>query len=194
VRNRKRSRRLSLAVAALVLSLASSLAAQTPQWKSFGTAAEGFQALFPSTPEARKNSVSAGANSYELRSYVAQTGSVTLYVAVCDYGLKGHSADPGNILADAEKAAATHMAATILIEKTITLDANSGDAAQTAPIHGIEFEAANDKMQLIARIYISGGVLYQVMVTSPANEKFADTARFLASFRLLPLTRPESSN
>jgi hypothetical protein len=186
VPTRQSTRPLRSGFAAVLVFLASSLAAQSPQWKLFGTAAEGFQALFPSTPEASKNSAPAGASSYELRSYSAQAGSSVLYIGVCDYGPKGRAADPEKILADAEKSAVAHSAAAILSEKITTLDAAPASVSHSTTIDGIEFEAANDRMHIVSRIYLADGVLYQIMVTSPLYETFADTTRFLDSFRLLP--------
>jgi hypothetical protein len=185
VRTTQSTRSLQLAFIAAVLSITSPVDAQTEQWKPFAAPADGFQALFPSPPEVSKNSVPAGSETYELRSYVAVVGSTALYVGVCDYGARSRAADPGEILANAEKGAIEHMAAHILSERKITLDTGPGETAQAAKSHGIEFEAENDKMHFTARMYVAAGALYQVMVTSPPSEKFADSARFLDSFQLI---------
>jgi hypothetical protein len=185
VRTTQTTRCHQLAFIAAVLSMASPVAAQTAQWRPFAAPADGFQVLFPSPPEVSKNSVPAGGDTYELRSYVAEVGSAALYVGVCDYGARNRTADPGEILANAEKGALEHMAAHILSEKKITLDTGPGGTAHAATSHGIEFEAENDKMRFTTRMYVAAGALYQVMVTSPLNEKFADTARFLDSFQLI---------
>lgn len=184
-----RSRQLAFIATMLTiasaLSIASTIAAQAPQWKPFGSPAEGFQALFPSPPEVGKNNVPAGGDTYELRSYTAEVGSTALYVGVCDYGARGQAADPDEILANAKKGAIEHVAAHILSERKIALDTGPGDSAHPAANHGVEFEAENDKMHFTARMYMAAGVLYQVMVTSPLNEKFTDTLRFLDSFQLI---------
>jgi hypothetical protein len=185
MRTMQKNRCLPLALTALVLSIASGLAAQTPQWKLFGAASDGFQALLPSPPEVSKNSVPARAGAYELRSYVTQAGATAFYIGVCDYGANGRAADPDDILAKAEKGAVEHEAAHILSENKIALDTSPGDSAHLATSHGLAFEAENDKIHFSIRMYMAAGVLYQVMVTSPLNDKFADTARFLDSFQLL---------
>ena len=185
MRSSQRSRCHQSVLMAAMLSIGSAVAAQTPQWKSFSNTTEGFQALFPSPPEASKNSVPAGGETYELRSYTAEVGSTALYVGVCDYGARGRTADPDEILANAEKGAVEHMAAHILSERKIALDAGTVEASHAAANHGVEFEAENDRMHFTTRMYMAAGVLYQVMVTSPLNEKFADTARFLDSFQLI---------
>jgi hypothetical protein len=168
-----------------VLSITSPFRAQTAEWKPFAAPTDGFQALFPSPPEVSKNSVPAGGETYELRSYVAEVRSTALYVGVCDYGARSRPADPDEILANAEKGALEHMAAHILSERKITLDAGPGETAPPATSHGIEFEAENEKMHFTTRMYVAAGALYQVTVTSPLSEKFADTARFLDSFQLI---------
>lgn len=193
-----RTRNLKLALAAVLLSLASALAAQTPQWKPFGTAAEGFQVLFPSHPEVFGNSVSAGEDTYELRNYLAEVGSTALYIGVCDYGATGAAADPDDMLSRAEKGVVEHISAHMISEKKIALDSGSGetghgDSGQGAASHGVEFEAASGQMRFTVRMYMAGGVLYQAMVTSPLIEKFADTARFLDSFQLLPRQAAEAA-
>jgi hypothetical protein len=185
MRTMQKNRCLQFALIALMLSIATALAAQTPQWKPFGAANDGFQALFPSTPEVSRTNVPAGADTYELRSYVAEVGSTAFYIGVCDYGAKGGAGDPDDILAKAEKGAVEHVAAHILSASKITLDTSPGDSAHLAASHGLAFEAENDKIHFSIRMYMSAGVLYQVMVTSPLSEKFADSARFLDSFQLL---------
>jgi hypothetical protein len=177
-----RTRSFSLALAIALLPFAAALAAQVPSstqappWKPFGSPAEGFRALFPSQPEVSKSSVPVGGDTYELRSYTAQAASTTLYVAVCDYGAKGLNADSDQMLSSAKTGAVEHMSAHLLSEEKITLNSS----------HGVAFEAESDKMHFSARMYMTGGVLYQIIVASPIDEKFADTARFFDSFQLLP--------
>jgi hypothetical protein len=171
-----RSLRFALVLAVALLSIAAGLAAQTPQWKSFGSPSDGFRALFPSEPEVTKSSVPVNGDTFELRSYIAEVGSTALYVGVCDYRAKGVAADPEDLLSNAKKGAVEHMNAHILSEKKIALDAN----------HGVSFEAESDRLHFSVRMFMAGGVLYQVMVSEPLSEKFADTARFLDSFELLP--------
>ncbi|MGO9338886.1 MAG: hypothetical protein ACLPY1_15415 [Terracidiphilus sp.] len=171
-----RTRNLPFALGLALLWLASALAAQPPPWRSFDSSTDGFRAEFPSVPEVSKNSVPAGGNSFELRSYVVAAGSTSLYIGVCDYGAKGAAAEPETMLSSAKQGAVEHMGAHILGEKKIALDA--------AP--GIEYEAESDTLHFSVRMYIAGSVLYQVMVSSPVNERFPDAARFLDSFQLAP--------
>lgn len=173
---------------ALVLAsagLAATLSAQSPNWKPFTSAADGFRADFPADPEVAENSVPVAGNSYELRSYTAESGSAALSVAVCDYGARGVSANPQQLLANAEKGSIDHMAAHLVSEKRIVLDSSASIVN-----HGLAFEAENDKLHFSVRMVLADGVLYQAMVATPLHQSFAESARFLDSFDLLPRTAP----
>lgn len=169
-----------LAIALGFVSLAVPAFAQALTWQPYSNTTDGFKALFPSDPEVSKNNVPVGGQNFELRSYEAQSGNTALYVGVCDYGAKGASANPDDILKSAKDGAVQHMSAHILTEKTMALGAS----------HGVEFVAESDKFHFTSRMYMAGGVLYQTMVISPIGETFADSARFLDSFALLP--RPQA--
>ena len=131
---------------------------------------------FPSAPIAGKQNISTTAGTVELRTYSAQDSSAELVAAVCDYGATASGKDPDVILDGAEKGAIGNFKGHMVSEKKITLGAN----------HGIAFEADSDSAHLSARIYLAGTTLYQVVVASPLNVPYADTARFLDSFQLLP--------
>jgi hypothetical protein len=178
-----KTRSLCFALGLALFLLAAVLAAQAPQWKAFSSSADGFRAMFPTEPEVSKDNVPVGSESFELHSYLSEAGSTALYVAVCDYGPKAAAADPQALLANAKNGAVSNMSAHVLTEKKIALDANPG----------VEFEAESDKLHVTARMYISGGVLFQTMVATPLNEKFADTARFLDSFGITRRARAEAA-
>ena len=178
-----KARSLCFALGLALFPLAATLPAQAPQWKAFSSSADGFRASFPTEPEVSKDSVPVGSETFELHSYVAEVGNTALYIAVCDYGPKGAAGDPATLLASAKDGAVSHMSAHILTEKKITLDSSPG----------VEFEAESDKLHIAARMYIAGGVLFQTMVASPLNEKYADTARFLDSLQLIPRPHTEAA-
>jgi hypothetical protein len=178
MRSLERTRSLSFALGVTLLWLASTLPAQTPPWKPFESSTDGFRADFPSDPEITKNSLPAAGDTFELRSYLVVAGSTALYIGVCDYGHKGASANPDALLASAKQGAVEHVHARILSERKIALDA----------ARGVAYEAESDTLHFSVRMYTAGGELYQVMVSSPLNERFADAARFLDSFQFL--TRP----
>ena len=162
------------------LSLASGLAAQAPQWKEFSNETDGFRALFPSPPEFTRSSVPIAGDIFELHSYDAQVGTAALYIGVCDYGAKGVAADPEELLASARQGAVEHMHAHLVSEKHIALDASTGTA----------FEAESDRLHFSVRMVLSGGALYQIMVSAPLSEPFAESTRFLDSLASIPPTRP----
>lgn len=98
----------------LVLLMAAALGAQTPQGRPYASSADGFSVQFPSEPELSRNNVPVGSATYELHSYVVETGGTALYGGVCNYGSSGAAADPDEILANAKKSVVEHMRAHIL--------------------------------------------------------------------------------
>ena len=173
--------RIPFALTVMSLWFASALAAQTPAWKPFSSASDGFRADFPTEPDVSKTSVPGAGEKYELRSYTAESGSTALSVAVCDYGAKGVSANPEQLLANAEQGSLDHMAAHLVSEKGIVLDQPPAIANR-----GIAFEAESDQLHFSVHMVLAGGVLYQAMVTTPRQERSTDGVRFLESFSLLP--------
>jgi hypothetical protein len=171
------------AITIVSLSFASALAAQTPAWQPFSSAVDGFRADFPTEPDVSKTSVPVAGERYELRSYTAESGSTALSVAVCDYGAKGVSANPEQLLTNAEQGSLDHMAAHLVSEKKIVLDPSPAIANR-----GIAFEAESDQLHFSVHMVLAGGVLYQAMVTTPRQERSTDGVRFLESFNLLPRT------
>jgi hypothetical protein len=178
-----KTRSLCFALGIALFPLTATLAAQAPQWKTVGSPADGFRASFPTEPEVSKDSVPAGSETLELHSWVSEVGNTALYIAVCDYGPKSASADPQTVLTGAKNGAVSHMSAHILSEKKIALNSSPG----------VEFEAESDKLHITARMYIAEGVLFQSMVATPLNEKYADTARFLDSLQLIPRPHTEAA-
>jgi hypothetical protein len=175
IRARVRAIRTLSILFALALSNAACFPLQVPDWKPFGSSNEGFHVLFPTAPETAKNTVPAGSESFELRSYVSEVGPTSLYVGVCDYGARGRTADPVTLLDGAKRGAVEHLNAHFLTEKKIELDSNPG----------VAFDAESDKLHFTVRMVLSDGLLYQMMVVSPLNQNYADTDRFLDSFRLI---------
>ena len=167
-------RRFALAVALLLFAVA--LTAQTPEWKPYNYPSDGFLVSFPSAPELSKDNVPTDGGNFELRSYIAEVSSTALYIGVCGYGAKAASADQDVLLDDAKKGAVANIKGRLLSDKKIALGA----------YHGVEFEAESATMHLSARIYMVGGVLYQALVISPLANRYADAARFLDSYQLIP--------
>jgi hypothetical protein len=168
----------AFALALALLFRVPGLAAQTPTWKTFSSASDGFSAQFPSAPAVARNTVPVGADTYELRSFQAEENATEFYIGVCDYGARGISADASELLASAEKGAVDHMNAHILSERKTSL----------GPIAGLVFEAESDKLHFSVRMYKSAGVLYQVMVATSLAGQYTDAARFFDSFALIPRT------
>ena len=170
--------RLTLTVALLALGLALTLSAQTPEWKSYSYAADGFSATFPSQPDVQKRDVPTEAGSFQLRSYIGQDGAVALFVGVCDYGAAAAGKDPDTLLQGAKNGALQNSKSHLLSEQKITLGV----------YHGVAFEAESDAAHFSARVYIVGTTLYQTLVVYPLGAPYAGTTRFLDSFQLIART------
>ena len=167
-------------VCVTMLCFAVALSAQTQQWKSYSYPSDGFSASFPGVPTQGARKVPTKTGSYESRSYIVAVSPTTaVYVAVNDYGANVASADPDAVLERAKQSAMPNFNSHLLREKKITFDG----------YHGIEFECENDRTNFVFRVYIVGSTLYQTFVMSPLGSKYADTARFLDSFKLIKRVR-----
>jgi hypothetical protein len=174
----------SLMAAALLLLPALALTAQLPTtssstppgWKTYSYPADGFTISFPSDPQTGKQSVPTDAGSFELRTYLVTPGSAALYVGVCDYGSAVAGRNPQAVLTGAKNGAIGNVKAHILTEEKVTLGVYPG----------VGFEAENDTMHFTARIYLVGTTLYQTLIASPLNDKYANPTQFIDSFQLIP--------
>jgi hypothetical protein len=151
-------------------------AAQTPQWKTYSYPADGFSAAYPSEPELQRKSIPTAAGAFELHSYITQDSAVALFVSVCDYGKAAEGKDPDSQLQTAKNGALQNSASHLVSEKKIALGS----------YHGLEFEAESDQAHFSGRIYVMGTMLYQELIAVPLGKPFADSARFMDSFRLIP--------
>jgi hypothetical protein len=82
------------------------------------------------------------------------------------------------VLTGAKNGAIDNVKAHMLTEESVLLG--------TYP--GVQFEAENDTLHFSARIFLVGTTLYQELTASPLTEKYADSTRFLDSFKLIPRT------
>lgn len=168
----------NLTVCLALLSLAAALSAQTTAWKTYSYPADGFSASYPSVPDVQKKDVPTDAGSFELRSYIGTDGDVAMFVGICDYGSKTAGKDPDELLQGAKNGALENSKSHLLSETKTTFGI----------YHGLTFEAESDQAHFSARIYMVGSTLYQTLVVAPLGKPYADTARFLDSFLLIPRT------
>ena len=151
-------------------------APQALNWKPYSYPADGFRISFPSAPEVEKNTVPTDVGKIELRSYTTMVSSTALYAGFSDFGTRIEGTDPDALLQGGKKGALSTSKSRLVSEKKINLGKNPG----------LEFEGEGDSFHLSARIYLVADVLYQTTVVSPINDRYADTARFLDSFQLIP--------
>jgi hypothetical protein len=167
-----------IALCVILLCAAAALGAQTPQWKTYSYATDGFSASYPSEPTLQKRDVPTDAGSFELRSYSVEVGPVALFAGVCDYGVHTAGKDPDTLLQGAKNGALQNSGSHLVSETKITLGI----------YHGVAFESESDSTHFSARIYIVGSTLYQTLVVTPVGTPFPDAARFLDSFQLIART------
>jgi hypothetical protein len=165
-------------VCAALLGFAAAVSAQTADWKPYSYQSDGFQASFPANPEVQRQDVSTESGSFELHSYTAQLGSVVAFVGVCDFGPKSTGRDRSELLQGTKQGVLINSSSHLVREKKIMIGIYPG----------LEFEGLGDSMQLTARIYMVGSVLYQTLVLSPLGNPYEDTAHFLDSFQLVSKT------
>jgi hypothetical protein len=182
IQEMRRTYKCHLLLAVTLLSFATALFAKTPKWKSYSYPSDGFCVFFPSDPKVERSSVPIDTITVELRTYTATSSSATLYVGVADFGAIALGLDPDALLQAGKNGGLSNSKSHLLSEKNIFL----------GKYHGLEFEAEDDKFYTTARIYLVGGILYQTMVASPIRTKYADTARFLDSFQLIPRVDSEA--
>jgi hypothetical protein len=151
---------------------------QPPIWKSYSYPVDGFTASYPAAPDLQKKSVPTEAGTFELRSYIGTDGDVAMFVGICDYGSKTNGQDPDVLLQGAKNGALQNSNSHLLSETKTTLGI----------YRGLTFEAESDQAHFSARIYMVGSTLYQTLVVAPLGKPYADTARFLDSFQLIPRT------
>ena len=166
------------ATAASATQAATAQSPQPPVWKTYSYPADGFSASYPSVPDLQKKEVPTDAGTFELRSYIGTDGEVAMFVGICDYGSKTNGQDPDALLQGAKNGALQNSSSHLLSETKITLGI----------YHGLTFEAESDQAHFSARIYMVGSTLYQTLVVSPLGKPYADSARFLDSFQLIPRT------
>ena len=138
---------------------------------------DGFRASFPSEPRVQKRNVPTDAGTFELRSYIVESGQVALFVGVCDYGAQVAGSDPAKMLQGAKNGALQNSKSHLLdgSEKLLTF--------QGYP--ALEFQSESDAAHFRARIYMVGTTLYQALVVSPLGTPYANTQEFLDSFALI---------
>lgn len=162
----------------VILSLSQQMQAQSENWQTYNYSSDGFSISFPAAPTTNAQNVPTDKGTFELRAYVAQSGSSAMFAGVCDYGTIMNGADPNAVLQGAKKGAADNVKAHITTETNITLGIYPG----------VAFEAENDSLHFSVHIFYVGTTLYQILTASPLKEPYSGTTRFLNSFQLIPRT------
>ena len=122
--------------------------------------------------------LSAGpSGTVEMRAnYVESPAS--LLVTVIDWGDKVAGVDPDVLLEGGKQGGLKNTNSHLISERKLSLNG----------YRGLEVESENDRFYSLKRMYMVGTTLYALIVTSSREKKYADTARFLDSFELIPRT------
>lgn len=177
MRVRERSRIDGLWVLALVLLIACATArAQSGTWKTYSYPADGFSISAPAEPQLTQQDVPTEAGNFTVHMYIVALENAQLVAAMNDYGSAMNGKDSQAIVDGAMNGAINNVKAHLIQSSKIAIGNHPGNS----------YEAENDQFHFSGRIYIAGSVLYQMMVVTPINQKYADTERFFASFQLIP--------
>ena len=163
-----------LVLALLFVSMGAS--AQSDTWKTYSYPADGFSIGAPGEPQMSQLDVPTNAGTFPVHMYSVSPGNAQLMVAMNDYGSAVNGKDPKTVVDGAMHGAVANVQGHLIQSSSITIGKNLGDS----------FEAETDQAHVSGRIYLVGSVLYQLMVFTPLNQSYADTARFFDSFKLIP--------
>ena len=162
-----------------LLCLATALSAQTDKWKTYKYPADGFHAAFPSEPKLEQTQKEAKLGSILMNSYCAQIAETSLCVAVIDQGPEATGLTPQMLFERTKLGVVAAPKTHKINDSEITLDGHKG----------AEIETESDALHAFTRIYLVDTTLYQTIVTFPLKRRYADTNRFLDSFKLISRTR-----
>lgn len=164
-------------VLTLVLLIACAAArAQSGTWKTYSYPADGFSISAPAEPQLSQQDVPTEAGNFTVHMHIVALDSAQLVAAMNDYGSAADGKDSQAIADGAMNGAIGNVKAHLIQSKKIAIGNHPGNS----------FEAESDQFHFSGRIYIVGSVLYQMMVVTPINQKYADTERFMDSFQLIP--------
>jgi hypothetical protein len=113
-----------------------------------------------------------------MRAYYVRS-SAELVVSVIDWGDKVAGVDPDVLLEGGKQGGLKSTNSHLIGERKLSLNG----------YRGLEVESENDRNYSLKRMYMVGTTLYALIVTSSREKRYADTARFLDSFELIPRTR-----
>lgn len=164
-------------VLTLVLLIACAAArAQSGTWKTYSYPTDGFSISAPVELELNQQDVPTAAGTFTVHIHVAIADNAQLAAAMNDYGSAVDTGDPQAIVDGAMNGVVNHLKAHITQSGKITIGKHPGNS----------FEAESDQVHVSGRIYLVGSVLYQLLVITPVNQKYADAERFMDSFELIP--------
>jgi hypothetical protein len=162
---------LTLAISAVVAQ------GQSSAWKTYSYAADGFSISAPSEPTFDKQEIKGELATTEMHSYIVDMKEAgVLFTSTTDASAAVKVKTSQQILDDAAQGAMENVKSQLVHKSNITLGGNPG----------VNFESKNEAQYFTARIYVVGNTLYVNVVVTTLTQPYAETARFLDSFRLIP--------
>ncbi len=149
---------------------------QNGTWKTYSYPADGFSISAPAEPQMSQQDVPTDSGTFTVHMHVVSLDNAQLVAAMNDYGSAANGRDPQAIADGAMHGAVSNVKAHLIQSSRISIGNHPGNS----------FEAEGDQFHLSGRIYVVGTVLYQLMVITPINQKYADIERFMNSFQLIP--------
>lgn len=152
--------------------------AQSSSWKTYDYPADGFSVSLPSAPTVQEQSVPTAAGNFKLRMYLSDDAPAGMMIGVSDFGSIVAGKNPDDLLQGGKEGALKNTQTHLVREKKISLGGHPG----------LEFEAENDTLHAVARIYLVDTTLYEVLLAYPAGKPYEQTTKFLESFQLVART------
>ena len=140
-------------------------------WKTYQYPVDGFSAAFPSTPKVSSTQV----GPLNLRTYVNVVSETTVLFVTVSKGSIAARRDLDEMLKGAENVALQNTNSKLIRDTKTTLGV----------YHGLEYESEGQGTHMFVRMYVVGNSLYQILVVYPSGSPYADSTRFLDSFKLI---------
>jgi TM2 domain-containing membrane protein YozV len=150
---------------------------------SFSSEEGGFSVLFPGTPNENSQSVQTAAGPIELTMFLFEDGTGAYLVGYSDYPDKIiASASSEQLLDNAIRGGMGNTGGILVGQESIAIDGYPGKEISFRVPSSRQMPGGGKGM---ARYYLMGNRLYQVLIVTGADRDRKDFVRFLDSFRLL---------
>ena len=147
------------------------------QWKEYSSDEGKFKVDFPGNPSLKTQKVNTAVGEIQVNMVLLEVRGVAYMASFNDYPSEFiKNSNEKDLLDGARDGAVANVQGKLLSEQIIELN--------NAPGREIRVESADGKNTIVARIYLAGSRLYQVLVVTPkANGFDKNIKKFLDSFK-----------